>query len=315
MSRGRCPRPACRASSRSANSRPSATECRGNRRSPVRRSAEILAADAFPTAEEPPSARRAVGCGATPTRRARAHVRRLRPVCRAPSPAFGRRTSSRRPSARRACRPPAATFESSPPPPDRTAVVARVPRTIAAHRLDAPSRRTRSTRASRGSQAPIASCQRMLVERRQALVGAERLNDHFARRPRAVQFDQKDALPRAEQQFALRNGHAFARAEQYLLAVRVAVGTLVVVHMHGADAEVVVAVVRLCRRTALKELAQVFEQQRLVFLDTDRGGGVARKDICHAVTYPRDAHELGHLIRDIEELDGLVSLENQPSEL
>jgi hypothetical protein len=72
--------------------------------------------------------------------------------------------------------------------------------------------------------------------------------------------------------------------------------------------------VRLGGRTAFEELAQVFEQQWLGFLDTHSGGGVARKDVGYALTQTGDAHELGHLIRDIEELDGLVSLEDQPLE-
>jgi hypothetical protein len=56
------------------------------------------------------------------------------------------------------------------------------------------------------------------------------------------------------------------------------------------------------------------EQQGLGFLKTHGGRGVARKDVSHALTQTRDAHELGHRIREIEELDGLVSLEDQPLE-
>ena len=93
-----------------------------------------------------------------------------------------------------------------------------------------------------------------------------------------------------------------------------AVGALVVVHVHGADAEIVMPIVRLRGRTALQEFAQVFEQQRLGFLNTDRGGGVAREDVGHALTESADAHQVGYFVGDIDELNGRMSLEHQPPE-
>ena len=93
-----------------------------------------------------------------------------------------------------------------------------------------------------------------------------------------------------------------------------AVRALVVVHVDGAHAEIVVPVVGFGGRRRLQELAQVFEQQGLVFLDTDGGGGVARKDVDNTLAESGDAHELGHLVGDVQELDGLVGLEHQPPE-
>src|SRR5689334_7831668 len=110
-----------------------------------------------------------------------------------------------------------------------------------------------------------------------SLICAEYLDDDLALRTRAIELDQEDALPRAEQQLAVRDGHSLACAEHDLLAVRMTIRTLVIMHVHRAHAEVIVAIVRIRRCAPLQELTQVFEQQRLVFLNTDCGGGVARK--------------------------------------
>ena len=109
-------------------------------------------------------------------------------------------------------------------------------------------------------------------------------------------------------------GHALAGAEHQLQTVRVAVRALVVVHVHGAHPKIVVTVMRLGRRVALQEFAQIFEQQRLGFLDTDRGGGMAREDVGDALAESGDPHEVGDFVGDIQELDGLVGLEHQPPE-
>ena len=130
----------------------------------------------------------------------------------------------------------------------------------------------------------------------------------------SVELDQEDALPGAEQQLAIGDRDALAGAEHELQAVGVAVRALVVVHVHGAHAEIVVTIMCLGGRTALQEFAQVFEQQRLGFLDTDRGSGVAREDVGHALAESGLAHELGDVVGDIQELDGLVGLELQPPE-
>jgi hypothetical protein len=67
-------------------------------------------------------------------------------------------------------------------------------------------------------------------------------------------------------------------------------------------------------RFALQEVAQVFEQQRLGFLDTDRGGGVAREDVGDAFANAGQVHQLGDLVRDIHELDGRVGCVHQSLE-
>ncbi len=84
--------------------------------------------------------------------------------------------------------------------------------------------------------------------------------------------------------------------------------------MHRAHAEIVVAVMGLGGRTPFKELAQIFEQQRLGFLNTDRGGSVAREDVGYALTESGEAHQVGHLVGDVDELDGRMGLEHQPPE-
>src|SRR2546421_4964998 len=91
---------------------------------------------------------------------------------------------------------------------------------------------------------------------------AERLDDDFAGSAWTVQFDQEDALPLTQQELAVGDGDAFARAEHQLQTVRVTVGALVIVHVHRTHTEVVVPIVRIGGRVALQELTQIFEQQR-----------------------------------------------------
>ena len=67
-------------------------------------------------------------------------------------------------------------------------------------------------------------------------------------------------------------------------------------------------------RGALQEFAQVFEQQGLGFLNTDRGGGVAREHAGHALAESGGAHKLDHMVGDVHELDRLMGLEHQPPE-
>ena len=142
----------------------------------------------------------------------------------------------------------------------------------------------------------------------------KRLDDDFAGSAWTVQLDQEDALPLTQQELAVGDGDAFARAEHQLQAVRVTVGAFVIVHVHRTHAEVVVPIVGIGGRVALQELTKVFEQQRFGFLDTHSGRGVAREDVGHAVTESGDAHQLSHLVGDIQELDRLLSLEDQPPE-
>ena len=143
----------------------------------------------------------------------------------------------------------------------------------------------------------------------------EGLNDDLALGARAVELDHEDALPWPSSSSPSATGTISLAAEHQLLAMGVAVGALVVVHVDGAHPKIVVPIVRLGGRGALQELEQVFEQQWLVLLNTDSRGGVARKNVDHALAQSGDAHELGDRIRDVQELDGLVSLEHQAPEL
>src|SRR5947209_5788875 len=67
---------------------------------------------------------------------------------------------------------------------------------------------------------------------------------------RAVELDEEDALPDAEQQIAIGEGDRLAGAHQQVLAVRVAVEVFVFSEVDGADRQVVVAVVHASRRDA-----------------------------------------------------------------
>src|SRR5205814_2056670 len=75
------------------------------------------------------------------------------------------------------------------------------------------------------------------------------LDDHLAR-PRAVELDEEDALPDAEQQITVGEGDGLAGAHQQVLAVRVAVEVFVFREVDGTDRQVVVPVVDASRRDA-----------------------------------------------------------------
>src|ERR671911_183720 len=95
--------------------------------------------------------------------------------------------------------------------------------------------------------------------------------------------------------------------------MRVAVGALVVVHVVGTNAEVVVLIVRVGGRQAAQKGDQVLEQQRLGFLDSDGGGRMARDDGDDAIPYTAVADAGSDIIGDVQELDRLGRLLHQPS--
>ena len=139
----------------------------------------------------------------------------------------------------------------------------------------------------------------------------DHLEQHFALGARAVQLDQEHALPGAQKQLAVADRHALAAAQEKLQAMRVAIRALVGVHVLGAHAEVVVAVVGVRRRELGQEAAQVLEQQRLVLLDTHRGGGVAHEHLHEAVGKAGLADDGGDMLGHVDQINGRVRLESQ----
>ena len=91
--------------------------------------------------------------------------------------------------------------------------------------------------------------------------------------------------------------------------MRVAVRALVVVHVVGADAEVVVLVVDVLRGQALQHPQQVLEQQGLGFLDPHGHRGVSRDDRDDAVADAGLAYDVVDLVGDVQELNGFAGLE------
>ena len=78
-----------------------------------------------------------------------------------------------------------------------------------------------------------------------------------------------------------------------------------------AHAEIVVAVRGVGRSQAAQELAQILEQQRLVFLDADGGSGVSRKDLHQAVVQASLADDGRKPAGDVDELNGGVGGQSQ----
>src|SRR2546423_8755226 len=93
-----------------------------------------------------------------------------------------------------------------------------------------------------------------------------------------IELDEEDSLPSSEADASIDDRDRLAGAQEEVLAVRVAVRALVLVHVDGAACEVVVLVVRLLRRELAQQPAHVAEQQRLVLRDLYGGRGVLRED-------------------------------------
>src|SRR2546421_6099911 len=107
--------------------------------------------------------------------------------------------------------------------------------------------------------------------------GAEDLDDQLAI-ARPVELEQEEALPAAEIQPSTADRDILAGADEQMLAVSVAVGTLVGVHLPGPAAEVVVLVQAGGGRQPLEHGAHVLQQERLVLVENDGRRGVLRED-------------------------------------
>src|SRR5437762_3459219 len=97
--------------------------------------------------------------------------------------------------------------------------------------------------------------------------------DYHLARSRAVELYEEDALPNAEQQIAVSEGDRLAGAHEQVLAVRMTVEVFVFSEVDGADRQVVVPVVDTDGRDPGEHRFHIFKEQRLRFVDADRGGG------------------------------------------
>ena len=131
--------------------------------------------------------------------------------------------------------------------------------------------------------------------------GAEYLDDQVAV-PSAIQFEQEDPLPAAEVHAAIGDRYVLTAAEQEVLAMRVAVGALLGVHLPRSATQVVVLVFAGSRRQPLQQCIHIPKQERFVFLQHDRGGGVFREYRYPALADSGACNHGSHLIGDVDEL-------------
>src|SRR5687768_8108370 len=117
---------------------------------------------------------------------------------------------------------------------------------------------------------------------------------------RTIELDEQDALPASELQASVGVVQRRRGPEQQCLAMRMTVRALT--RQQGADVGVVVAIGRMPWRRPRQQLFEVHEQQRLWFVDDDRGGGVERLDVHHAGPNAGGGGELFYLDRQIDEL-------------
>jgi len=92
-----------------------------------------------------------------------------------------------------------------------------------------------------------------------------------------VKLHHEDPLKLTEGQLAVDDWYVFARSKKKVLTVGMAVGALVLVHVHCANIEVVVPVMTGAGRVTLQRVGHVHEKQRFVFLDDNRSGGMFGK--------------------------------------
>lgn len=93
-----------------------------------------------------------------------------------------------------------------------------------------------------------------------------------------------------------------------------AVGTFVLVHIHGPDGEVVMRIVAVLGRYSFQEPLQVLKKQGLVFVDLDGRRGVAGEYGNAAILDHRLGHGLPNLLRDINELGGSLSFNSEAAD-
>ena len=118
----------------------------------------------------------------------------------------------------------------------------------------------------------------------------------------AVQLNQEDALPATQLELSIDNGDGLAGTHEQVLAVGVAVGALVFVHVHRADGEVVVAVLGASRLKVLEELAKVLEQKGFVLLDRNCGRRVLREHEAESVEDAGLPNVAGDRVRNVDKL-------------
>src|SRR5438874_5489724 len=126
--------------------------------------------------------------------------------------------------------------------------------------------------------------------------------DYHLARSRAVELNEEDALPDTEQQIAVSERDRLAGAHQQVLAMRVAVEVFVFSEVDRADRQVVVAVVDADRGDPREHRFHVLEQQRLRFVDPDRGRGVAREDDGEPVSHAGSDERTADVLRYVDEL-------------
>src|SRR5713226_3927886 len=126
--------------------------------------------------------------------------------------------------------------------------------------------------------------------------------DHELAVPWPIELQKEDALPLAQIQVAVRQRDALAAGEQQMLAVGMPVGALVGVHVDGPDREVVVPVGRVRRAQAFQHGGHVGQQQRLVLVDHDRGGGVLGEEAHPPLGDPGPIDHVGHPVGDVHEI-------------
>jgi hypothetical protein len=85
-----------------------------------------------------------------------------------------------------------------------------------------------------------------------SLSDADHAYNDVSPRPRSVELDREEGLPLAEEESTAGDWYRFARAQEQLQAVALAVRAFVVVDVDGAHTKVVVAVVSSTRRGLLQ---------------------------------------------------------------
>jgi len=112
-------------------------------------------------------------------------------------------------------------------------------------------------------------------------------------------------LPAAQIQAAFDHADRLRVSEQECARMGVSVAALARLQIDGTPAEIVVRVGPGFRRQALEHRLQVPEQQRLVLVDHDGGGGVERPDQGDPPIDPGSLQAPGHPGGEVDELHAL----------
>src|SRR5207247_8540058 len=118
--------------------------------------------------------------------------------------------------------------------------------------------------------------------------------------PAVIELHEKETLPRPESKPAIDDRHRFTRAQQQLLAVRMAIRPLPVV---GESVGVfVMRVVVPGGDNVFQHLLHVAEEMWLSFIDADRSSGVIRNNDGETVEQPAHAGGLLNMIGYVSKL-------------